>query len=188
MSLSRIQNLNFRTAINEDISAICAIHNVNVRSKATSTQHGFLLCEVTEDELLKKREEEVQYFVATGTSNEILGYVAVSTPRITSDFLEQVSWQDDTYKNLVTRDGNRYIQVVAVKPEHTSQGIARFLYESLYHEFPDSFFTAFVVTKPVKNLRSLDFHNKQGFQKIGTIQLEQFLDMKDYESVLLLKE
>lgn len=182
-----MKNLNFRKATNFDCSQIAAIHNINVRG--TSPKHnGFLLTQITEEQILQKLENGVEYFVATSNSDEILGFVTVSIPKIDNTFLNQVIWQDDAYRDKIAKDKNLYIQIVAVKPNYMSQGIGQFMYKSLYEEFSTSFFTTFVVAKPIKNLRSLLFHEKQGFLQVGVVRHKRLLDLENYESILLLRE
>jgi hypothetical protein len=62
------------------------------------------------------------------------------------------------------------------------------MYEEIYKVFPNSFISLFIVTHPIANNRSLMFHQKQGFEQIGTLQIDQFLDLQNYESILLFKE
>lgn len=66
-------------------------------------------------------------------------------------------------------------------------GVARFLYASLFEQYPNKLFSAFVVVKPVSNDRSLRFHQKQGFHEAGRVQRDQFLNMQNYESIFLIR-
>jgi len=183
-----MKNLSFRQATDSDSLQIADIHNINVRGNSISKHDGFLLAQITEQEILQKLENGTQYFVATDDGNEILGFLAVSIPKVDSTFLNQVLWKDPSYKNKIARENNLYIQTVAVQPNCRGQGVAQFLYKSLYEKFSTSFFTTFVVAKPIENSRSLLFHEKQGFLPVGTVYYEQFLDLKNYESILLLRE
>ena len=183
-----MKTLHFRKAIETDSSSIASIHNLNVRGQSISKHRGFLLAHTTEQQVVKNLESGVQYFVATSDRDEVLGFMAVSIPKVDNNFLNQVLWKDTSYRTKITRDNNLYIQTVAVQPTCIGQGIGQFIYKSLYEEFSTSFFTTFVVSKPIENLRSLLFHEKQGFLQVGTVSHEQFLDMTNYESIFLLRE
>lgn len=183
-----IQNLNFREATILDRKAIIDIHNSCVRGQNFSEDYGFLLAKTSEDELVKNLNSKTQYFIAVDFKDEVVGFLAISRPKISDRFLNHILWQDDSYKRKILTDRHIYIQIIATKRDCMGKGVARFLYQSLYQLFPNSVFSTFVVTKPILNHRSILFHQKQGFQQIGTIKHEQFLDLKNYESVLLFKE
>ncbi|MBD2355483.1 GNAT family N-acetyltransferase [Tolypothrix sp. FACHB-123] len=186
--MAQLKNLVFRQATTQDSKVICEIHNSNARGETAANQHGFLLEKTTEEEVVQNLNENIQYFVAVNSSNEILGFVTVAKPKISNIFLNQVIWQDDTYKPKILSEHHLYIQKVATKVDYMGKGIAQFMYKSLYEKFPNSVITAFIVSKPIFNERSFRFHQQQGFQQIGTIQKELFLDLRNYESVLMVKE
>jgi len=71
-------NLSFRKAVDADCSQIANIHNMNVRGTSISKHYGFLLAQITEEQILQKLENRIQYFVTTGDNNEVSGFVAVS--------------------------------------------------------------------------------------------------------------
>ncbi len=48
--------------------------------------------------------------------------------------------------------------------------------------------STFIVSQLLENVRSLKFHEKQGFQQVEIWQQKQFLDLQNYESVLMFKE
>jgi L-amino acid N-acyltransferase YncA len=183
-----MKELIFRKANSKDIKVIETIHNSNVRNQDLLSDRGFLLAKTTESEILQKISRSTQYFVATTVNDKVLGFVTISKPKISKDFLNQIIWKSNSYKDKIINDKHLYLQTSATHPEYGGRGVARFLYESLYKKFPDSYISAFIVTKPICNNRSLAFHSKQGFQPIGTLQAEQFLDLQNYESVLMFKE
>ncbi len=200
--MAHIQNLTFREATSNDIEAIIDIHNSNVRGQDVSNKHGFLLAKTDEEEVVENLTRQIKYFVIANYSNEILGFLTLWPnysneilgfltlwrPKISNDFLNQIIWKNDAYSNKVLEDNHTHIKTVATKPDCMGKGIAQFMYKSLYEKLPNSFFTTFIVTKPIANERSIIFHEQQGFHHVGTIQREIFLDLKNYESVLMLKE
>lgn len=183
----QVQDLQFRQAGHADTRAIVEIHNVNVRNQASSNPRGFLLTKTTEEEVTNALAGKTQYFIGDTSAGEVVGFVAVSRPTITNEFLDKIHWQDEELRQHVLKPNHLYIQTAATKPEYMGQGVAQFLYQSLYEQFPQSWLSAFIVAKPITNYRSITFHQKQGFETIGTLYLEEFLDLQHYESLLMLK-
>ena len=184
-----MEDLIFREADREDIQAIVNIHNSHAGGQNTSSEGGFLLNKITEDEIVKRLKNSVKYFVAATTDGEILGFVGVSQPEISEEILNEIIWKDEAFKKIVTSDRHFYLQVVATKLDCMGRGVARFMYEEIYKVFPNSFISLFIVTHPIANNRSLMFHQKQGFEQIGNLPpTDLFLDLEDYERILLFKE
>ncbi|OKH31702.1 GNAT family N-acetyltransferase [[Phormidium ambiguum] IAM M-71] len=187
--MRQIKGLSFVEVQPKNIREIVEIHNSNVRGQNVSPHSGFLLAKTTEVEIQQNLNQGTnKYFVAVNLSGEVLGFLALAKPKISNDFLNQIIWQDDSCKDKILSVRHIYIKVVAIKLDYQSRGIGQFMYESLYEKFPNSFISAFIVSKPLCNERSLKFHEKQGFQQVGIWQQKQFLDLYNYESVLMFKE
>ncbi|EAW34993.1 GNAT family N-acetyltransferase [Lyngbya sp. PCC 8106] len=183
---------NFREANPQDRGEIIGIHNSHVRELNALNSHGFLLAATTEQEILDQINHQTQYFVAVHqdleTNHKVIGFLALSQPKISPNFLNQIIWKDDSGQNKILSDQHFYIKIVATHPENMGKGVAQFLYKSLYETFPNSFFSTFIVSRPISNNRSILFHEKQGFYSVGTLKRESFLEFKNYESVLMVKE
>ncbi|RMG08154.1 MAG: N-acetyltransferase [Cyanobacteria bacterium J055] len=180
-------NLTFREANDRDIPEIVNIHNSNVRMNLTSLDRGFLIAEVNEQSVRDNLSRGTQYWVAA-RANDILGFVAISQPKISTEMLKQIDWNEESYQDKVRDPRHIFIQVLATQTEWSGRGVAQFMYRSLYDTFPNSFFSLFVVINPIVNQRSMNFHLKQGFKQIGTIRWEEFLDLKNYEDALMFKD
>ncbi len=87
----------------------------------------------------------------------------------------------------ILSDRHWYIKIVATDLRTVGQGVGQFLYQSLVTQFPNAVFSAFIVTQPVFNQRSLRFHEKQGFRPMGVFRQARFLDLDNYESTLVFK-
>ncbi|MEB3150199.1 MAG: GNAT family N-acetyltransferase [Sphaerospermopsis sp.] len=185
-----IKGLIFREADNSNIREIVDLHNSNVLGENGTNDNGFLLAKISEEEVLKNLNNSTQYFIAVNDSDEVVGYLSVSRPKITDDFLNQIVWEDNDSKNKIInhQEQHLYIQVLATKQEYMGKGIAQFMYKSLYEKFPQTLFSSFIVTKPIFNQRSLIFHEKQDFKHIGTFQSPQLMDLQNYESILMFKD
>ncbi|MEG5164558.1 GNAT family N-acetyltransferase [Microcoleus sp. AT3-A2] len=183
-----MEYLTFREADREDIQAIVNIHNSHARGQNTSIERGFLLTQITEDEIVQSLNNSCKYFVSAKTDGKILGFVAISQPKISDEMLNKIIWKDERFKKKVTSERHFYLQVVATKLDCMGRGVARFMYEEIYQVFPNSFISLFIVTQPIANTRSLMFHQKQGFEQIGTLQVDLFLDLENYECIVMFKE
>lgn len=182
------QNLSVREATKNDKKAIVAIHNSHVRGQNYSHENGFLLAQTTEDEFIERLSHKTRYFLAVNDDDSVLGFLAFSKPKISNEILNQIIWQDYEHSEKLMSDQHIYIEMVATKLDYMGKGIARFMYESLYEKFPNSLLSTFIVAKPIANERSMIFHQKQGFHPIGSLRYERFLDLENYESILMLKE
>ena len=147
-----------------------------------------MLKKITEDEIVKSLNNSGRYFVAATTDGEILGFVAISQPKISDEMLNKIIWKNEAFKKKVTSDRHFYLERVATKLDCMGRGVAQFMYKEIYQVFPNSLIYLFIVTHPIANNRSLMFHQKQGFEEIGTLQIDLFLDLQNYESILLFKE
>lgn len=180
-------NLVFREAIAADIPDIVAIHNANVRNAEGTNPNGFLLAPVTPEEIQEKSDRTTQYSVAT-LADQVVGFVALSHPTLTLERLADIQWLTGAGLEHILKQQPFYIEVIATRPGYTGSGVGRFLYSALFGQHPKMSFSAFVVVKPITNDRSLRFHQSQGFVKVGRVRRTQFLDLQNYESVLLLRD
>ncbi|MCW6038142.1 GNAT family N-acetyltransferase [Spirulina subsalsa FACHB-351] len=178
----------FRLADQGDIDGIIKIHNLNVFTTQSSHEKGFLLMPVTAEIIAQNRAKSMQYFVAA-RDTEILGFTLVAPLTLTQDYTAPLYWTNPAIleKTREAPERHIFISLVAIHPQFMVQGVGHFLYQSLFSEFSDYYFSAFVVNKPVKNQRSINFHLKQGFTLAATMQREQFLYFKDYESWLFFR-
>ncbi|MEG3911109.1 GNAT family N-acetyltransferase [Microcoleus sp. w1-18aA5] len=183
-----MEYLTFREGDGEDIQAIVNIHNSHARGQNTSIERGFLLTQITEDEIVQSLNNSCRYFVVAKTDGKIVGFVAISQPKISDEILDKIIWKDEVFKKRVTSDRHFYLERVATKLDWMGRGVAQFMYKEIYQFFPNSFISLFIVTQPIANTRSLMFHQKQGFEQIGTLQVDRFLDLENYECIVMFKE
>ncbi|MEG4075139.1 GNAT family N-acetyltransferase [Microcoleus sp. Pol14C2] len=124
-----------------------------------------MLTQITEDEIVKSLNNSCRYFVSAKTDGEILGFVAISQPKISEEMLDKIIWKDEAFKKRVTSDRHFYLERVATKVDWMGRGVARFMYKEIYQLFPNSFISLFIVTQPIANTHSLMFHQKQEFER-----------------------
>jgi ribosomal protein S18 acetylase RimI-like enzyme len=186
-----MSNFRIREADPSDIPAIANLHSSQARTQLLDLRGGFLMTEMTQEEVQERMNQGIRYFVAIPEADdgvEIVGFVSLSQPRITQDVLEKIQWTGEDYSDRLMSDRHYYIQVLATKPGWTGKGVARSLYGLIYQTFPDSVLSAFIITQPIINHRSLNFHRHQGFSIIGVIDDEEFLNLKSCQRSIVYRE
>ncbi|TVQ60088.1 MAG: GNAT family N-acetyltransferase [Spirulina sp. DLM2.Bin59] len=183
-----MQSYTVRWATSDDLPGIVAIHNQNARVACQGFEQGFLLEPTTIAHLEEALTQNTQFFVAVDGEEKLAGFVRIAQPQIDGGLLAQVDWVDPRFARLVQQKNHRYIQILAVDRDCMGRGVARLLYESIYPRFPGVFFSALIVWQPIQNQRSFRFHQAQGFKEIGRLRAEQFLDLKNYEAIVVGKE
>lgn len=174
-----------RCATAVDLPGILAIHNQNARVACEGFEQGFLLEPTTIADLEGAIAKNTQFFIAVDGEEKLAGFVRITQPRIYGGLLTYIDWVDPQFAQFVQQENHRYIQILAVDRGCMGQGVARLLYESIYPQFPGVFFSAFIVWQPIQNQRSLRFHLAQGFEEIGRLRTAQFLDLKNYEAIVV---
>jgi len=180
-----MQSYTVRLATADHLPGILAIHNQNARVACTSFDQGFLLEPTAIAHLEEALAQNTQFFIAVDREERLAGFVRIAQPRIYGGLLAKIDWVDPQFAQLVQQENHRYIQILAVDRGCMGQGVARLLYESIYPQFPGVFFSALIVWQPIQNQRSLRFHQSQGFKEIGRLRAERFLDLENYEAIVL---
>lgn len=180
---------NVREAVESDINPIASLHTSQSRGRIPNLDGGFLLAEATEEMVREGMANGTRFFVAIAPEREeLVGFVAVAQPQISPEILRKIRWAGTDYGDRLSDERHHYIQAIATKPGWTGKGIARRLYTAVYRRFPGSILSALVVTQPITNHRSLQFHVRQGFAVIGTLNLEFLFDLKNYEGTIFYRE
>ncbi|MGG6296908.1 N-acetyltransferase family protein [Leptolyngbya sp. AN02str] len=180
-----MQEFKIVEASTEHFEAISEIHNSHVYDAAKVKQNRFLIAKISPEDIAQQLAKATQYFVALDSQSHVLGLVSISRPHITEEFIQQVTWANQSWIDQILSDRHIYINTLGIHNQHQGKGIAQQLYRSLYQRFPGACFSAFVVTRPVLNERSLAFHEKQGFRNVGTFARDTFLNFQNYASALL---
>lgn len=174
-----------RAAHKADIPEVVRIHNYHaLKVGGHATETGFLLERVSREEIayhFSRPSDSV--YVATDAGGKVLGFSVITTelPREISE----VTWESDEDREWMTRKKQCHVLSVAVRPDTTGQGVAEAIYAELYRLYDGAVVSAFVVTKPVVNQPSLNFHEKQGFRCVGVFSRIEYRGLKGYQSRLL---
>ncbi|HBQ97339.1 MULTISPECIES: GNAT family N-acetyltransferase [unclassified Roseofilum] len=186
-----MNHFHIREAQTSDIQAIADLHSSQSRTQIRDSSGGFLLAEITQEQVHEHMKQGTRYFLATLAPEEqaeIVGLVALSQPEITPQILETIRWTGEDYGDRLMSDRHYYIQVLVTKPGWTGKGVAQSLYRFLYKTLPGSVLSGFIVTQPITNHRSLNFHHQQGFSIIGAIDDEEFLNLKSCQRTIIYRE
>jgi L-amino acid N-acyltransferase YncA len=184
-----MKNLICREAQDQDIKAIAKIHNALALSQVSNYEQGFLLKETSQSLIIDHLASSINYLVAhQNNSSEIMGFIRFSKGKIEKSFLKTITFENPHIEEKILSPNHIYIEIIAVNPDFIGQKVGQFMYKTLFNKFPHCYFSAFVVNKPISNQRSLNFHLKQGFNIIGKLNCEKFLELHNYESLLMFKE
>lgn len=197
MQTKATSNLSFlefnpRNHSDKYIDLLVEIHNEILLTKASQksrnklSETGFLLIEIGKEYILKELDSGLKYYICVDEKDNVLGYMVIDNA-IDSDTLDKVIWSEPSMKEKIVDSNHRYINLVAVNSKYFGQGVGQFLYQSLYTLHPECWISAFYVSRPVENIRSKIFHEKQGFSYVGYYQSNCFLGISDYQSTLVLK-
>ena len=174
----------FSEATENDADKIAEINNDHYNR---TSEQGFMISKLCRTDVIKRiASEDYRYFVAKSSSGDIIGFVEVGY-KSDDNILSNLLWTDESYKYLVENKKYSYIEKIAVRQGFNRKGIGEFLYKSLFSELPSTVFAAFVVNKPYQNIASIKFHQKMGFNGVAVYRTEQFMGIKDYESIFYIK-
>ncbi|WP_072619988.1 GNAT family N-acetyltransferase [Spirulina major] len=174
-----------RFATEADAPCLVEIHNRNARGACDRFDRGFLLEPTSLDAVQGALGKGTRYLVAVNEGDRILGFVMIALSLLNPVLRDKITWTNPHIPAQTQRDNHRYIQILAVHPDVAGRGVARTLYESLPIQFPNTLFSAIVVWQPIQNQRSLQFHQRQGFIELGRLRAEQFLDLHNYEAIVI---
>lgn len=173
--------LYFSEATENDVEAIVEINNDHYNR---TSEQGFLISKLCRMDVVKRiASEDYRFFVAKSSSGDTIGFIVVGN-KFDDNILSDLLWTQESYKSIVENHKYCYIEKNAVMKGFQRKGIGDFLYKSLFSELPNTVFAAFVVNKPYQNTASIKFHQNMGFNSVAVYRAEQFMGIKEYESIL----
>jgi len=185
--VKKAQKYTFCRATNEELNIICEINNSYL---VQEDEKAFMITGMEPETLKLRRKSNYQYFVLKYSgSNEVLGFVELS-PSVGHELLEKVDWlsMEDKKQWLDDECNLLYVEKIAVNPEFRGQKIGNVLYDSLFSQFQNYSFYAFVMSGPLKNTPSMRFHERNGFDHIGTFRQAKYNKFEHYESRLYFRK
>ena len=177
-------DLIFKRATEDDLGDIIAINNYYLEY---SDNQGFLITKYDINQLKEHINSNTDAIsIAITSDNTTVGFIHVSLS-INVKVINELEWYGENLRCTFEKGKKLYIEKVAVKKEYQGEDIGMFMYESIFAQFPEYIFYSFVVKKPVTNVVSVNFHKKMGFIEAARFKAKKFLDINNYESVMLVK-
>jgi ribosomal protein S18 acetylase RimI-like enzyme len=177
-------DLIFKRATIEDVADIIEINNSYF---AYSDNHGFLITKYEIEKLKGHILNSPDAINITVTAdNIIVGFIEVSS-YVDVNVINKLEWYDENLRSTFENGKTLYIEKIAVKKGYQGEKVGMFMYESIFAKYPEHIFYSFVVKKPAINIVSLNFHKKMGFIEAAEFKANKFLDIENYESVMLMK-
>jgi ribosomal protein S18 acetylase RimI-like enzyme len=177
-------DLIFKKATTEDLADIIEINNSYLKY---SDDQGFLITKYEINQLknhILSNPDSIS--IAITGDNIIVGFIQISF-LLDVNVINELEWYGENLRSTFEKGKKLYIEKVAVKREYRGEDLGMFMYESIFAKYPDYIFYSFVVKKPSTNIVSLKFHKKMGFIEAAEFKANKFLDIENYESVMLMK-
>ena len=176
--------LRIRNATIKDIEDIVEINNSFLEYIAN---RGLIITKLDNDQLKNHIiSNPGSINVAITSENIIAGFIELSS-LFDVNVIKRLEWFDEKVRIKFENMKKLYIVKVAVKQEYQRKNVGMFMYNAIFAKYPEHIIYSFIVKKPYDNIVSLNFHKKMGFIETAKFKAENFLGIKNYESVMLLK-
>ena len=145
---------------------------------------GFLLpTELSREDF---QHELHKYFVAEDESQHLSGYLKLEDHQELEEG-EAINWCKPELEAAYLSKPHADIGGIAVDPQKAGRGIASAMLhiaEGRAVALGNTYLFAFVVSAPIKNLPSMSFHEKNGFERIAILKPETLFGIENYQSIL----
>ena len=161
-------------AFKQNLIEINDFENIPDKTVKKLENEGFLRKEVGEDyykDLISSNLCDI--YVAKGNNGKVLGFASIhknkSDVRKFRSTLENLYINNIQIKNLLTNESSKfaYLDQISILPKYKRKGIASAIISKALHnlQFP---IVAFIVEAPLANKASALWHEKCGFELVGT--------------------
>jgi L-amino acid N-acyltransferase YncA len=184
-------DLTFREANSQDINDIIEINNHYFispkKNGKENISHGFLITREGKDKVLRDiKNSRNSYYIAQSHNREIVGFIKICDS-VSNSVINKLAWRSPAEKKILEEGNTLYIEKIAIKNTCKRNKIGSFLYNSVFGIYPQIIFYSFVVKKPHINQSSLYFHQALGFVEVAIFRSANFLGIKNYESILMMR-
>lgn len=147
---------------------------------------GFLISTYTKKEFLSYLK--VNHFYIAEYRNRIIGYIRIGNDREIKR-PGSVKWKSRGYYQNYIADPHFVVGVILIDPHYRGTGLAKFLLDNAVRHIPkNSNLFSHIITHPVKNMPSIHWHIKMGFQLVGTTARKKLFGFDDLASIVLMKK
>ncbi|MFW9919753.1 MAG: GNAT family N-acetyltransferase [Candidatus Thorarchaeota archaeon] len=182
-----MKSLTFSSASIEDAAQIAEINMQHLESGA---EGGFLvIAHDTDDIAFLIRSMQSSFFVAMNIDGLVLAYVEV-VRGLEISLLDALRWDSVKIEGLckaILSEDYAYVKQLAVRKGFQHQGVASFLYQEL-ERYLNVHLVAFTANKPIRNIASEKFHERQGYTKVATLDRRNFGKFPEYRSYFFVKQ
>jgi len=161
------ENVHYRRATVEDVAAVIELGKMLEFHEGDNTtelsSRGFLLF-VKPEEAYAKRFSFSQYCSVAERGRTIVGFLIAHDRRELEAMGDLLQYPKALLQKLYALEHPHwiYIDQIAVHPEYQHQGIGQHLYDFVFGDTKASFLIAGVTHKPIANLVSRSFFEKNG--------------------------
>lgn len=176
-----------------DLEQVVEISNQNLLdfSKINNPEYvanieksGFFIAPCTIDDLIKDKNRII---LGIKDDNKVLAYIWIT---INIDNHEY-DWFDLEYKENIIGKETYYFKKIGVLKSQQGKGFGSVLWKNI-EKFLDNknltYIVASVAFGPIKNLASIGFNQKHGFEKVAISPKVKYMDFDDYQCVLFAKK
>lgn len=158
------------------------ISDLNYREEIQN--NGFFIAPYTLDELV---EDKNKILLGIKERNEVLAFVWVSEYVDNRDYI----WSDAKIKENIFNKKIYKLKAIGVKKSKQGQGLASELLNNLNSYLNDKsikYLVGTIAVNPIKNLASINFHKKNGFEEVAISPKHEYFEFKDYKCSLFAKK
>lgn len=170
-----LEEIMFAHAKTSDIPWINSCMEENLFDNLTDHKQWRLYYPVDEDEFKTYVGNQKNIFLCAKEENRVLGYILsydvkqrMNKKETRFDDLQIPQW----YKEKIQTEPVLYARHVAIDPKSQNQGIGKKLEKQTLQEAQQRWYKHVmweIMTSPMRNITSLEVHQKAGFQTIGKI-------------------
>jgi GNAT superfamily N-acetyltransferase len=167
-----------------------------IKSAKEYSEEGFLLEEYSE-EIFEKDLKKI--FLIAESDSTLLGYIRIDNEIdenfINMDSKNEILWLEDTYKSIYYKIPHFELGAILVDSKSQKRGVGKLLLDyslaAILSEIAEiqnqvTLFS-FIMTQPIKNQISENFHKKNGFVKVAELKPCNMFGFKGYQSSLYAK-
>ena len=178
-------NLDFEQVIEIQKQSLIDFSKISDLNYINEIQNnGFFIAPYTLTEIL---EDKNKILIGIKEENKILAFVWVSEYIENHDYI----WFDEKIKEKIFDKKIYKLKAIGVTKTKQGQGLASELLKNLNLYLKDKsikYLVGSIANNPIKNLASINFHKKNGFEEVAISPKHEYFEFKDYQCSLFAKK
>jgi GNAT superfamily N-acetyltransferase len=167
---------------NQNLLDFSQINNAEYVSNIEKS--GFFIAPCIIDDLINDKNKIV---LGIKENNDVIAYIWVSTNIDNHEY----EWFDQEYKKSILGNETYYLKKIGVLKTQLGKGLGSILMKNLGQWLYNKnlkLIVASVAFAPIKNLASIGFNEKHGFEKVAISPKVKYMNFTDYQCVLFAKK